>query len=443
MNRELTYHFVGIKGSGMSALALILHEEGYKVQGSDVKKYFFTQKRLEEEKIPFFEFSAKNIKDGLTIIAGNAFPDSHEEIVRAKELGLEVIRYHDFIGDIIKKYISVGVTGSHGKTSTTGLLSHVISNMEASSYLIGDGTGHGVEDAKYFMLEACEYKRHFLAYETDYAIITNIDFDHPDYYKSIDDVAEAFDSFAMQTKKRVIACGDDERLRKLKSKVPVTYYGLSADNSVQARNIVKDTKGSTFDVYINDEYYYKFKLPAYGDHNIQNALSVITFAYFEDLDKKELAKHLASFRGVKRRFSEKIISGTVIIDDYAHHPAEIEATIDAAHQKYPDSKIIAVFQPHTFTRTVALLSEFAESLSKADSVYLSEIFTSAREKEGEVDIKDLFNKIPNAKEILSEEDVSPLLEHKEEVIIFMGAGDIQKFERAFQELLTSLEKTRH
>lgn len=443
MNRELTYHFVGIKGSGMSALALILHEEGYKVQGSDVKKYFFTQKRLEEEEIPFFEFSAENIRKGLTIIAGNAFPDSHEEIVRAKELGLEVIRYHDFIGEKIKKYISVGVTGSHGKTSTTGLLSHVINNMEATSYLIGDGTGHGVEDAKYFMLEACEYKRHFLAYEADYAIMTNIDFDHPDYYKSIDDVAEAFDSFALQTKKRIIAYGDDKRLRKLKSKVPVTYYGLSAENNVQAKNIVKDTKGSSFDVYIDGEYYYKFKLPAYGDHNIQNALSVITFAYFEGLDKKELAKYLASFKGVKRRFSEKVISDTVIIDDYAHHPAEIEATIDAAHQKYPDSKIVAVFQPHTFTRTVALLSEFAETLSKADSVYLSEIFTSAREKEGEVDIKDLFNKIPNAKEILSEDDVSPLLEHKGEVVIFMGAGDIQKFERAYQELLTSLEKTRH
>ena len=443
MNQELIYHFVGIKGSGMSALALILHEEGYKVQGSDVKKYFFTQQRLEEESIPVFEFSADNITEGLTIIAGNAFPDSHEEIVRAKELGLEVVRYHDFIGEKIKKYKSVAVTGSHGKTSTTGLLAHVISNMEATSYLIGDGTGHGIEDAKYFMLEACEYQRHFLAYEADYAIITNIDFDHPDYYKSIEDVAEAFDSFALQTSKRVIACGDDELLQELESTVPVTYYGLNDGNDVQARNVVKDTSGSAFDVYIDGEYHYKFKVPAYGDHNIQNALSVITLAYFEDLDKKEVAKHLASFQGVKRRFSEKVISDTVLIDDYAHHPAEIQATIDAARQKYPNRKIIAVFQPHTFTRTVALLSEFAETLSQADSVYLSAIFTSAREQEGEVDIQDLFDKIPTAKGILSEEDVSPLLDHKGDVVIFMGAGDIQKFEVAYQELLTSQEKTRH
>lgn len=443
MNHEAIYHFVGIKGSGMSALALILHEEGYQVQGSDVSKYFFTQQRLEEEEIPMFEFSADNIKDGQIIIAGNAFPDSHEEIVKAKELGLSVIRYHDFIGDKIKKYTSVAVTGSHGKTSTTGLLSHVISQIEPTSYLIGDGTGHGIEDAEYFMLEACEYQRHFLAYQADYAIITNIDFDHPDYYKNIDDVAEAFDSFALQTTKRVIACGDDPLLHELKATVPVTFYGINDGNDVQAKNIVKDTTGSVFDVYIDGEYHFKFKVPAYGDHNIQNALSVIALAYFEDLDKEQVAHHLASFQGVKRRFSEKIVSDTVLIDDYAHHPAEIKATIDAARQKYPDRQVIAIFQPHTFTRTVALLSEFADTLSEADAVYLSEIFTSAREKEGKVDIQDLFDKIENAKAVLTEEDVSPLLEHKGEVLLFMGAGDIQKFEVAFQELLTSLEKTRH
>ena len=441
MNRETTYHFVGIKGSGMSALALILHEEGYKVQGSDVSKYFFTQQPLEEKNIPIYVFDEKNIEKGQVIIAGNAFPDTHEEIVRAKELGLEVIRYHDFIGEKMKHYTSVAVTGSHGKTTTTGLLSHVISNIESTSYLIGDGTGHGIEEADYFVLEACEYRRHFLAYKADYAIITNIDFDHPDYYKSIDDVAEAFDTFSLQTKKRVIACGDDPLLRKMKSKVPVTYYGFGDNNNVQARNIVKNTKGSIFDVYIDGEFYHEFSIPAYGDHNIENSLSVIALAYHEDLDKEEVAKNLADFEGVKRRFSEKIISDTVIIDDYAHHPAEISATIDAARQKYPDREIVAVFQPHTFTRTVALLSEFAESLNEADSVYLSEIFTSAREKEGKVNIKDLFNKIDKAQAILSDEDVSPLLDHKGDVVVFMGAGDIQKFEQGFQGLLSSLEKT--
>lgn len=441
MNHETTYHFVGIKGSGMSALATILHEEGYNVQGSDVRKFFFTQKPLEDKNIPIFVFDADNIKEGQIIIAGNAFPDTHEEIVRAKELGLEIIRYHDFIGEKIENYTSIAITGSHGKTTTTGLLSHVVSNMKPTSYLIGDGTGHGIEEADYFVLEACEYRRHFLAYKADYSIVTNIDFDHPDYYKSIEDVAEAFDSFALQTKKRVIACGDDPLLRKMKSEVPVTFYGLEDGNDVQARNIIKNTEGSTFDAYIDGEFYHKFSIPSYGDHNIQNSLSVIAFAYHEDLDKEEVALNLSNFEGVKRRFSEKVISETVIIDDYAHHPAEISATIDAARQKYPDREIVAVFQPHTFTRTIALMSEFAESLDKADSVYLSEIFTSAREQEGEVKIETLFEKIKNGKEIIAVEDVSPLLDHQGDVVIFMGAGDIQKFEQAFQKILTDLETT--
>lgn len=443
MNHETTYHFVGIKGSGMSALALILHEEGYKVQGSDVAKYFFTQKTLDEKNIPIFEFSADNITEGLTVIAGNAFPDTHEEIVRAKELGLPVVRYHDFIGNKIVNHTSVAITGSHGKTTTTGLLSHVVSNIEDTSYLIGDGTGHGVEDADYFVLEACEYRRHFLAYKADYAIITNIDFDHPDYYTSLDDVAEAFDTFALQTRKRVIACGDDPLLRKLKSKVPVTYYGLQDGNDVQAKNISKNTEGSTFDVYIEGDFYREFFIPAYGNHNIQNALSVIAFGYHEDLDKNQIAENLASFEGVKRRFSQKEISDTVLIDDYAHHPAEIKATIDAARQKYPDREIIAVFQPHTFSRTVALLSEFAETLGQADSVYLCEIFTSAREQEGDITIEDLYDKIDNAEAILNIDDVSPLLDHKGDVLVFMGAGDIQKYEQAFQTILTDQEKTTH
>ena len=150
----------------------------------------------------------------MTVIAGNAFPDSHPELIRAKELGLEIIRYHDFLGKYMEKFISVGVTGSHGKTSTTGLLAHVLSGHSPTSYLIGDGTGSGPADSEYFVFEACEYKRHFLAYEPDYAIMTNIDFDHPDYFKDLADVMDAFGEMALRVKKALIACGDDRHLAK-------------------------------------------------------------------------------------------------------------------------------------------------------------------------------------------------------------------------------------
>lgn len=202
MNKELTYHFTGIKGSGMSALALILHNMGYKVQGSDQETYFFTQHGLEKAGIELLPFNADNIQEGMFIICGNAFGDDHPEVVRAKELGLDVMRYHFFLGELIKDYTSVAITGSHGKTSTTGLMAHVMRGLHPTNFLIGDGTGAGQEDAEYFVLEADEYRKHFLAYHPDYAIFTNIDFDHPDYYENIDQVFAANTTFAHQVKKK-------------------------------------------------------------------------------------------------------------------------------------------------------------------------------------------------------------------------------------------------
>nr|WP_092651659.1 UDP-N-acetylmuramate--L-alanine ligase [Isobaculum melis] len=436
MIKDTIYHFVGIKGSGMSALALILHDKGFKVQGSDVEKYFFTQKGIEEAGIQIFPFGEKNIVPGLTVIAGNAFPDNHEEIQAAMNQNIPVIRYHKFLGDLIQQFTSIAVTGSHGKTSTTGLLAHVLRNIAPTSFLIGDGTGHGEKGAQFFALEACEYRRHFLSYVPDYAIMTNIDFDHPDYFTGLDDVFNAFQSLATQVKKAIIACGDDAELRKIKADVPVVFYGLGEDNQFQAKNISRTVTGSSFDVYVNQAFYEHFEIPTFGTHNVLNALAVIAVCHYEGLDKALVRDNLTTFQGVKRRFSEKTMGDMTIIDDYAHHPAEIRATLDAARQKYPTKEIIAVFQPHTFTRTVALLSEFAEALNLADSVYLCDIFGSAREDQGSVSIQDLADRVKGPAEVLSEENMSPLLEHKDAVVIFMGAGDVQKFEYAYETLLS-------
>ena len=435
IHKNKTYHFVGIKGSGMSSLALLLHQKGFKVQGSDVEKYFFTQRELEKEGIKILPFSEANITDDLIVIAGNAFPDTHEEIQAALKKGLNVIRYHRFLGEFINMYTSIAVTGSHGKTSTTGLLAHVLSGIKPTSFLIGDGTGHGEREAEFFAFEACEYRRHFLSYQPDYAIITNVDFDHPDYYESIDDVFSAFQVFGEGVKKGIIAFGDDEYLRKIKTDVPVYYYGATKEDDFQARNIERTTTGSSFDVFYEDKLIGQFTVPAFGFHNVMNALSVISISYLEGLDMELVAKELATFSGVKRRFSEKKVADTILVDDYAHHPAEIKATIDAARQKYPNKEIVAVFQPHTFTRTIALMDAFAASLDLADSVYLCEIFASAREDAGEVKIEDLGNKISKGGTVLSLDDMSPLLNHEEAVVIFMGAGDVQKFQVAYEQLL--------
>ncbi|MBP2077301.1 UDP-N-acetylmuramate--L-alanine ligase [Oceanobacillus polygoni] len=428
-----TYHFIGIKGTGMSALAQILHDSGEKVQGSDYEKKFFTQEALEEKQIPILAFSESNIKKEYTVIAGNAFSDEHIEIQEAKRLGCTFYRYHEFLGEWLKQYTSIAVTGAHGKTSTTGLLAHVLDETFPISYLIGDGTGNGHVDSQYFVFEACEYRRHFLSYEPDYAIMTNIDFDHPDYFTSLDDVVDAFQSMADRVKKCIIACGDDEELQKIHTKVPVIYYGFAATNDFQAQNVQETKNGTQFDVFVRNTYYDTFTIPMYGNHHILNALSVIAICHYEGIQAADI-KNLSTFKGVKRRFSEKEIAGQVIIDDYAHHPREITATIESARKKYPNKQVVAVFQPHTFTRTKTFLQEFADSLNEADSVYLCDIFGSAREESGQLTINDL-QQLISGSEILELSQTEVLQQYKDSVVIFMGAGDIQKFQKAYEETL--------
>jgi UDP-N-acetylmuramate--alanine ligase len=429
------YHFVGIKGSGMSALAQVLHDMKFQVQGSDVDKRFFTQLALEQSGITILPFQKENIKPGMTIIAGNAFPDTHEEIQEAMKLGLPIVRYHRFLGDFMQNFTSVAVTGAHGKTSTTGLLAHVMEGAKPTSFLIGDGTGKGKEGAEYFVFEACEYRRHFLSYFPDYAIMTNIDFDHPDYFANIDDVFSAFQEMSIQVKKGIFAYGDDEQLQKIQAKVPVLFYGFDEENDYQAKNLVKTTSGTSFDVFIRNTFYDTFTIPTFGDHSVLNALAVIGLCHYEEINVEVVKEQLTTFQGVKRRFSEKRIGTQILIDDYAHHPTEIKATIDAAKQKYPDRKIVTVFQPHTFSRTQAFLEDFAQSLREADKAYFCEIFGSARENHGKLTIKDLQDRIDGA-EIISEENTSVLNEYDNSVIIFMGAGDIQKFQESYEKQLT-------
>ncbi|SEA47529.1 UDP-N-acetylmuramate--alanine ligase [Thalassobacillus cyri] len=430
-----TYHFIGIKGTGMSALAQILHDSGEHVQGSDVDKRFFTQDVLEAKNITILPFSRDNIKEGLTIIAGNAFNDEHEEIMAAKEQGLPYYRYHEFLGEWLQKYTSIAVTGAHGKTSTTGLLAHVLSENYPTSYLIGDGTGKGHRNSQYFTFEACEYRRHFLSYHPDYAIMTNIDFDHPDYFTSIEDVFQAFQAMAKQVKKGIIACGDDEHLQHIQANVPVLYYGLADSNDFQAQNIHESPEGTSFDVFVRNTYYDTFIIPGYGNHHVLNALSVIALCHYEDMSAEEIKK-IKTFEGVKRRFTEKQVGDQVLVDDYAHHPIEISATIESARKKYPERDVVAIFQPHTFTRTKTFLKEFAESLQEADAIYLCDIFGSAREENGNLTIQDLQELIPESN-LLMAEDTSVLKEYDNSVLVFMGAGDIQKYQQAYEGQLNS------
>ncbi len=434
------YHFIGIKGSGMSALALMLHQMGHKVQGSDVEKYYFTQRGLEQAGIPIFPFDEKNITADVELIAGNAFrPDNNVEIAFADEHGYTYKRYHEFLGEFMKEFTSLGVAGAHGKTSTTGLLAHVMRNITDTSFLIGDGTGRGSANAQYFVFESDEYERHFAPYNPEYSIITNIDFDHPDYFTSLEDVFNAFNDYAKQVKKGLFVYGEDEQLRRVTANAPIFYYGLNENNDFIAYDLKPSTKGSQFKVRHGEEELGEFQIPTFGKHNVMNATAVIATLYVAGFDLQLVAEHLKTFGGVKRRFTEKVVNNTVIIDDFAHHPTEIIATIDAARQKYPSKELVAIFQPHTFTRTIALLDEFADALNGADAVYLAQIYGSARETDnGQVKVEDLAAKINKKGGLLTVENTSPLLDHDNAVYVFMGAGDIQSYEYSFERLLSSL-----
>ena len=429
------YHFIGIKGSGMASLALILHGLGFEVQGSDIDEHLFTEDEVRAAGIKILPFSADNIKEDMIIVKGNAFKDTHEEVVRAKELGLKIYSYQEMIAKLTERFETITIAGCNGKTTTTSMLSHVLKNITGCNYLIGDGTGYANKDNKYFALEACEWQRHFLAYKPYYAIITNIELDHMDYYKDISDIVDAYQEYANHAEKMIIACGDDPYTHSLEVKPPIFFYGLDDDNDIQARNVEYHNEGTSFDVFVEDNYYGHFDLPLYGKHMLLNSLAVIGVCYYERLDAREVAKYLKTFEGAKRRFKEKVIGDIVTIDDYAHHPTEVKVTIKGARQKYPDKEIVAVLMVHTLSRAKIFAQEFADALNLADKAYITDIYTD-RPEEGYdgVTYKDIMDKTNNCEHI-SLETVDKLLKHKNAVILFMSSKAIYVYKDKYEELL--------
>ena len=427
------YHFIGIKGSGMSSLAQIAYDMGNEVQGSDEETYFFTQEKLEQRNIPMYYYGAENIKEGYEVILGNAFDETHVEYRRAKELGLTTYTYSQFLGKLLSEIPSIAVTGAHGKTTTTTMTSNIFKHSHVTSYLIGDGTGHGEKNSEYMIAEACEYYRHFLAYYPDYAVVTNIDFDHPDYFNDEHDMFDAFQSFVNQVKNTVVICGDDRLASQLKpANAKTIKYGFKDGNDYQIKNVQTTPEHSKFDIYKNSELLGTFTMAVFGLHDISNATSAIALADLNGISIEKIQESLDMYKPAERRFSEHKLGNSIVVDDYAHHPSEIKATIDSARRKYAGKEIIAIFQPHTYTRTAKFLNEFAESLETADKVFLCPIFASVREKEKIVGIEDL-QKVTKGAQIINNEEDFDKLNFDNSVFLFMGAGNINKLCHKFIE----------
>ena len=422
----MKYYCLGIKGAGMSTLANILYDLGNEVVGyDDVKDYKFTCEGLEKRGINIFYDNEHPLDKDMIVTYSVALPQDHKELVRCRESGLTIKKYNDILGEITGMFETVCVSGTHGKTTTSSIITHIMRGVEEVNYFIGDGSGHAAPDNRLFVIESDEFNRHFLTYHPKYTVITNIELEHTEIYRDIEDIKETFRTFANKTENFIVACGDNENIRDIHFDKKVIYYGFNKDNDVYADNIVMDGNGSKFDIYINNELYGHFDLPLFGKHMILNALASIIICKEQGVTKEMMIERLHTFKNAKRRFAIEEVNNTIIIDDYAHHPTEIKVTLEAARQKYPDRELVAVFKPNTYSRTEKFPKEFQEALNVADKQYLTEIECNRERPEdyGNVTSKVIFDGLNNG-EMMSDTEVNSLASHKGSVICIMSCANI-------------------
>lgn len=413
----------------MSALACILNDLGNIVSGyDDDSSYKYTMEGLNKRNIKIYNDSDHTLDNDIIVTYSKAFSFDHKEMKRCKELGLQFIEYFDLMGELSKSFYTIGVSGTHGKTTTSTLLKTV---LEDTNYFIGDGTGFADKNNNLMIMESCEYNKHFLHYYPSLAIITNIDRDHTECYNDMDDLINTFKTFSERAK-TVICLGDDKNIKKINFNNNVIYYGFGENNDVYATNIKKVSNGNTFDVIYKGENLGNFFIPLYGNHMILDSLAVITTCIYLNQDLEQVKEKLQTFVNAKRRFKETKINDTIIIDDYAHHPTEIKATIESAREKYPNKKIVAVFMPNTYSRYKDYANEFVEAFKLADYTFLTKV-KSDREKyeDYKIDSENIIENING--EIL--EKTEQLLKYKNNVFCFMSCADIYHLEEEFVKLV--------
>ncbi len=433
----MKYYCIGIKGTGMSTLAQILFDLGNEVSGyDDARGHKFTQVGLEERGINIFYDHEHEIDKDTIVTYSVAFKEDHPELVRVKELGLTIKKYHEIMGDVVSQFETIGVSGTHGKTSTSSMIKHVLEGTVGCNYFIGAGDGKATRDNKYYVVESDEFNRHFKAYHPVYSIITNIECEHMEIYKDIDDIRDTFEIFANQTKKLVVANGDNEEVRKINYTTPVKFYGFNEDNDIVIKNMELASDGSHFDLVIDGEMFGHFSIPLYGQHMVMNAAAAIMICREIGLDKEKIEELLKSFQNAKRRFAEEKVGESIIIDDYAHHPTEIRVTLEAVRQKYPDKRLVVVFAPNTYSRTKDFTQEFIDAFNLADKAYLTEIDANREKQEDYPGITShiIIDKLNNG-DIISVETMNKLDGEEESVVCFMGCAYVDSLIAAYKEVL--------
>jgi len=446
-------HMIGIGGAGMSGIAEVLARRGHSVTGSDLKESPYTRRLREAGITVYIGHAPGQVGDAEQVVISTAIPKTNPELLQARRRSIPVIPRAAALAWILQGSRSVAVAGTHGKTTTTSMTAHVLEALgENPTALVGGelndiGSNVAFGRSDLVVAEADESDRSFLYLRPRAAVVTNIEFDHPDFYSSLDDVVETFERFVRSLPEdgHLIVCADDPSCLRVAAEAPcpVTTYGIgSGDLRAEIVN------PSTYVLFEGDEIRGEVELGVYGRHNVLNSLAAAAVARWLGHQAYEAASTLQDFGGVRRRFQLKGEQAEVrVVDDYAHHPTELSATLAAARSTMPgDGRVIAVFQPHRYSRTRALYREFGASFSSADAVLVTEVYGAGEMPQPGVNGKLIVDAIcetrghPEVYYIPQQATIPAVLRHVStsgDLVLTLGAGDISK---AGEDLLGILEE---
>ncbi len=451
-------HLIGIGGIGLSAIARVLVARGDQVSGSDVHASPITDELARLGVQVRIGHRAENLGEAELVLVTSAASEDNPEVAAARQRGLVIVKRYDFFPELTSGKKTIAVAGTHGKTTTTGMIATILTDAGLDPTAIVGGmipelNGNArAGQGDYFVIEADEYDRAFLGLQPAIAVVTSIEMDHPDIYADLDAVATAFREFMSRVPEGgiIVACGDEDRVARETAAMeregpaarPVIRYGLGPTNRWRATGLAPNAEGGTnFVVWRGDTCLGEFSLRIPGRHNVLNALAALVVSDAVGVPMPSARETLNRFRGAARRFQVKgQVRGITVVDDYAHHPTEIRATLAAARERYPGRPVWAVFQPHTFSRTRALVQEFADAFEDADHVMVLPIFAARERDEMGVSGAQVVARMKHrdARFMATPEACLEYLEHLRngDVLITLGAGDVY---RIGEQMLKQLE----
>ena len=431
-------HFIGIGGISMSGIAKVLLNNGIKVSGSDISESDTVKELRAEGAQVFMGHNASNITTQDLVVYTSAVKDDNPEIIAAKEKGIELIDRATMLGRIMKNYkTAVSVAGTHGKTTATSMLAYIMLSACLDPTVMVGGKLDGIDGnlrigkSEYFLTETCEYMRNFLKFFPTVAVILNVEEDHLDYYKDIDDIIDAFHNFALLVPREgaVIVNKESENALKSVENINAPVYTFGFENAdFTAKNIRFSKYGyPSFEIYENGKKLLDISLSVTGMHNVLNATGAALTAMKMGISTEAVHKGLEAFTGTKRRFEKKgFVNGALVIDDYAHHPTEITATLNAL-KNVEHNHVWCIFQPHTYTRTYSLFDEFVAALSKAENMIITDIYAAREKDTGLITSKQLADKIEGALYLDTFEKITDYIRSNAsegDIVLTMGAGNV-------------------